>query len=374
LEDLDSALASDSSSIDRKREALRVEYDYLAYTGESVPFTVTDKMLTMLMDQPCSVSRKNLWNLFYRAEEQEASKRELQRRRAKHRMNNIEKITRDRLKDRFDGVLYDHRGVSVAGPPPVIIPSTGPSQVVKRQSLNMQYALNFGQNLLLDLSSSTNCTNVKSVRDLHRQINGLYSVNRMHHEPFNIHLSNFHRDSLAHAGLIDSSPSRDYLWNVSPDSLSTLFPSDRILYLCPHAKHVWTRYNHEDVIVMGAYGKGEKWVQSAVMKKYQVRTARLNTAPFFVNRTTPSFDLTQMMQIILDARDTDGDWLYAFRDLGGRRSPVEWKPKYHFMKSRIEEMEKEEEENRSPEELLTKFKDRVYVNQRAIFKTRAELT
>ena len=79
-------------------------------------------------------------------------------------------------------------------------------------------------------------------------------------------------------------------------------------------------------------------------------------------------------QIILDARDTDGDWLYAFRDLGGRRSPVEWKPKYQFMKSRIEKMEKEEEENRSPEELLTKFKDRVYVNQRAIFKTRAELT
>ena len=48
LEDLDSALASDSSSIDRKREALRVEYNYLAYTGESVPFTVTDKMLTMV--------------------------------------------------------------------------------------------------------------------------------------------------------------------------------------------------------------------------------------------------------------------------------------------------------------------------------------
>ena len=76
-------------------------------------------------------------------------------------------------------------------------------------------------------------------------------------------------------------------------------------------------------------------------------------------------------QIITDARDTNGDWLYAFRLLGGKLSPVEWKRKYHFM---IRHSKENDADNVTLEESLTRARERVYVHNRTIFKSFSNLT
>lgn len=70
------------------------------------------------------------------------------------------------------------------------------------------------------------------------------------------------------------------------------------------------------------------------------------------------------MQIITDARDTEGDWLYAFRFLGGRGSPVDWRREYHFMKGHSIE----KEEDLSLEERFALARAKVYVHNRTILK------
>ena len=47
LEQLDDVMASDETE-EFKRKALKIEYDYLSYTGEPVPTVVTEKMTQLV--------------------------------------------------------------------------------------------------------------------------------------------------------------------------------------------------------------------------------------------------------------------------------------------------------------------------------------
>ena len=287
--------ADDAESHDRKRDALKIEYDFLLYTGEPVPSIVTDKMTQTLLEQPSADTRKKLWARFAANEEDKSIMDEVLKRRAAHRMKRIEKITRARLKDEYDGTLYDEHGVSVAGPPQCIVPKMDPTYVMKRQNLNFHYAMEFGQTLVLDLSLSADCVRRGSIRDMVKQVNALCRANRTLYEPFNIHICNFSEHSSAHGSLLEGTLSSGFSWNVSSQCFTSQFPKERILYLSPFAKNVWTKYRHDDVIVMGAYGKGESPDHSATVKKHKWRTARLNPPPYFVNRRPPNFHLESVI-------------------------------------------------------------------------------
>ena len=61
---------------------------------------------------------------------------------------------------------------------------------------------------------------------------------------------------LAHRGLLEDNNTADYLWDVSSDSYTSTFPKERLLVLTPDSKDEWKEYKHDDVLVLGAYGRG----------------------------------------------------------------------------------------------------------------------
>lgn len=213
------------------------------------------------------------------------SRKEILKRRAAHRMRNIARITKERLRDEYEGVLYDERGVSVAGPPQVIIPKVDPSHVIRRQNHNLRFALDFGQSLVLDMGPSEK-SNPQSFGEMQGQCKALYSENRTHSEPFNIHLCNASKDSPAHRPLLESASTSSHLWNASSECFTSLFPKERILYLTPESKNAWTKYKHDDVIVLSSHGRGNM----ALIKKHKLRSARLDLSTYFVNRQSPNLE------------------------------------------------------------------------------------
>ena len=54
----------------------------------------------------------------------------------------------------------------------------------------------------------------------------------------------------------------DYLWNVTPECVTRVFPKERLVYLSPDSPNVLTEYSHEDVYILGAL------IDKRIPKKY----------------------------------------------------------------------------------------------------------
>jgi len=241
IEELNEILGSDANS-DKKDRALEIEYEFLVYTGEPVPKVITPKMRELLVNVTSSEARKQCWADFYEEEDIESRRQAASKRRVANKMKRIETVTRERLKEkgsRFQGVLYDEHGVSVAGPPPVIIPKVDKVGVVRRHNHNLKFASQFGQPIVLDMGYSTYSTKFSSIQSMQRQVIGLYTANRAHYEPFSVYLRNVSPASLAHRGLLEDNNTADYLWDVSSDSYTSTFPKERLLVLTPDSKDEW---------------------------------------------------------------------------------------------------------------------------------------
>merc|ERR1719383_167135 len=51
---------TEKSTVEAKKAALKMEYDYFAYMGNSVPQVITDEMYEKLMETECGESRRSL--------------------------------------------------------------------------------------------------------------------------------------------------------------------------------------------------------------------------------------------------------------------------------------------------------------------------
>lgn len=123
------------------------------------------------------------------------------------------------------------------------------------------------------------------------------------------------------------------MWNVTSDCFTQVFPKDRLVYLSPDAPNVLTEYSHDDIYILGAL------IDKRIPKKYTfqkaqrlgVRSARLDLDSFLelTRQKLPYLAFSDVFNVMVDARDTDGNWIFAFKNLiTGRKRILRYRDEF----------------------------------------------
>ena len=156
----------------------------------------------------------------------------------------------------------------------------------KFQRLNHTYALDFGQPIVFDLKQDYRMSDGEASSFV-QQMRGVYAANRTMWEPFQLHLCGYDPGLPGMRDLVESEQSRHYLWNVTEDCFSRLFPRERLVYLSPDAPELASEWRHDDVYVIGGVvdksDRGGKMTLSKI-KSLGIRSQRFDIDRYFKKR------------------------------------------------------------------------------------------
>lgn len=115
-------------------------------------------------------------------------------------------------------------------------------------------AIQFGQKLVVDCGFDSAMNNRENV-NCAKQLMMLFSENRNHVEPFDLHFCNIVKDKLMIQSLHKHIVTMYEKWfplNLHEQSYMDLFPKQNLVYLTPHCRNEITEYDHEAVYIIGA--------------------------------------------------------------------------------------------------------------------------
>lgn len=87
-----------------------------------------------------------------------------------------------------------------------------------------------------------------------KQMTLVFGDNRLHKEPFNIHLCNVNNDSEFLKQLKKNIPCMEEPWfpmNIHTESYLDIFPREKLVYLTPHCRNELTRFDPDAIYIIG---------------------------------------------------------------------------------------------------------------------------
>lgn len=374
LDDLESILnkPTSRSSLDEKKKALKMEYDYFMYVGFSVPRVITDDMYDKLLETECGESRRRLWESFSRRESVGDLGLVMKRRMAQFRMSRMMEKVKEVEKENFDGNIYNEIGKNKMGAPHNILHRINSNYVKMRYNPRVVHGVQFGQNMVFDLGLPFSMDR-PAERRFNTHMKSVYNRNRTLWDPFNIFMCNYDPNNQALKRLVEDNACESYLWNVTQKCFSEIFPREKIVYLSPKSENVLTKFNHDDIYVIGATGDSGASLCHIKVKELGIRSARLNVDPYFMRSSQNNFDVKEIFRIMLDARDTNSNWLYSLRHLSSpKMRVVRWRGRYEHLQSFEDEDTKNQVAIQGMAEEYMESNDQVFINERSISKPRHE--
>jgi len=311
--------------------ATSIEYEMVKRNGHPVPIHLSQKMKKSIirLDRETPWARLAIYERFRDEEilEDALTLMRLERQESLH-LKTVEMVKK--MHPNLDTIsLKDAIGHHVLGPKLELDSGFSESRVEEISKGNQSHGLGFGQNFVIDLDLPYEMV-AKEKRSLHSQIGEVYRVNRWLWEPFNIHLCGYKSDNLVMKDLVTSID--NYVWNVTPECFTRVFPKEQLVYLSPDSPHVLTEYSHDDIYILGAL------IDKRIPKKYTydkaqrlgIRSARLDMKFFeFTRQKPPYFAFSDVFNVMVDARDTNGNWFYAFQNLiTGRKKILRWRDEF----------------------------------------------
>jgi len=322
VEELQEILNKNKDEVEEElwKNAIKIEYEFLRYEKQQAPAFMSDEMWGRVFDEATQADRRRLFKHLWTKETKNKKKVRKQFEAAKARS---EKLSLElQTTESTDGSVMAY----------FLNKRISDTYMKKSQEYNFDYAFRFGQPLIFDLAQEHKMNNAESSSFV-RQMRQIYSDNRAQWEPFHIHLCNYDPELPGLKELAEGEQSAGYLWEVTKDCFTQRFPLERLVYLSPDAPEVASEWRHDDVYIVGGVvdkGGGDKMTLSKI-KKMGIRSQRFDIDRYFTKKKTPAMTLDQVFACLLDARDTDGNWLYSYRHFPKRM--VTWRPQFSCMQN-----------------------------------------
>ncbi|GAB0088435.1 Mitochondrial ribonuclease P protein 1 homolog [Sergentomyia squamirostris] len=171
-------------------------------------------------------------------------------------------------------------------------------------------AMQFAPKVVLDCSYEEHMNRAES-SNCAKQLMLTFAENRVADNPFDLHFCNVDLDAPAAKALHKHIPRMldpDFPMNIHSKSYLDLFPHDRLVYLTPHCRNEMTRYNPDDVYIIGAMvdKRNAEPLSLAKAKRQQIRMAKLPLDKYLQwgASSGKSLTLNQMINILLTIKDT----------------------------------------------------------------------
>lgn len=113
--------------------------------------------------------------------------------------------------------------------------------------------MTYGQSTVIDCSYEEHMVS-REILNAAKQMTFVFGDNRIHREPFNLHLCNVDLNGQFMKQLRRNIPSIDEPWfplNIHCKSYLEIFPKEKLVYLTPHCREELTTYDHDAVYIVG---------------------------------------------------------------------------------------------------------------------------
>lgn len=110
-----------------------------------------------------------------------------------------------------------------------------------------------GQKVVIDCSYEEHMVFRETINAA-KQMTFVFGDNRLHKDPFDIHLCNVKYDGDFMGQLRRNIPSLDEPWfplNIHSQSYLDLFPKEKLVYLTPHCRAELTEFDHDAIYIVG---------------------------------------------------------------------------------------------------------------------------
>lgn len=185
-------------------------------------------------------------------------------------------------------------------------------------------AMQFGQKLIIDCGFHGNMNRKENINTA-KQLTLLFSDNRYHIDPFDLHLCNLQKDNDLHDALYKFMPTMydpEFPLNIYENSYLDVFPKNKLVYLTPHCRQEMTEFDHDALYIIG--GIVDK-VNNEPLSLAKAKEEGIRMAKFPLDRylswgagAGKSLTLNQVISILLDVKHT-GDWQHALRHVPKRK-------------------------------------------------------
>lgn len=185
-------------------------------------------------------------------------------------------------------------------------------------------AMTHGQKVVIDCSYEEHMVFRETINAA-KQMTFVFGDNRLHKDPFDIHLCNVKYDGDFMGQLRRNIPSLDEPWfplNIHSQSYLDLFPKEKLVYLTPHCRAELTEFDHDAIYIVGCMvdKMNNEPLSLAKAKRDGLKMAKLPLDRYleWAPGSKKNLNINHMIPILLDLK-LFGDWTYALRHIPRRK-------------------------------------------------------
>ncbi|CAH2989270.1 unnamed protein product [Chilo suppressalis] len=211
-------------------------------------------------------------------------------------------------------------------------------------------AILHGQKVVIDCSYEEHMVYRETVNAA-KQMTFVFADNKIHKDPFDIHLCNVNDKGEFMKHLRKNIPPIDESWfplNIHSQSYLDLFPKNKLVYLTPHCREELTTFDYDNIYIIGCMVDkiNNEPLSLAKAKKDGIKMAKLPLDRYleWAPGSKKNLNINHMVPILADLRLTK-DWEFALRHI----------PRRKLMETKIMAMQKKHKNLKLKEEVIRKL-------------------
>ncbi|XP_049777847.1 mitochondrial ribonuclease P protein 1 homolog [Schistocerca cancellata] len=322
------SITNGNPDLEKKLKILNLEIDVLRQEGAQVPENVNTEQWKELLSMPTRSKRLKYLKYLWKIEMKELSRLKKKQMRQQERLKGLEHAGQEETAHIQYGLGKNTLFLRVYD-----------TTINRFYNSRLLTAMMFGQKLVMDCSYDSQMVK-REAQNCAKQLMMAFAENRLHDDPFDLHLCNINRESVTMQELhkfINPLYEDHFPLNLTENSYLDLFPKDKIVYLTPHCREELINYDHEAVYVIGAVVDKSSLgpVSLAKAKREGVKMAKLPLDRYLTwgAGSGKSLTLNQMIQILLEIK-TSGDWGKALSFVPRRKLAMAAERETAFLKGR----------------------------------------
>jgi ribonuclease P protein 1 len=311
------AIANGDKELEHKLKVLVLEVDVLRQEGKLVPEEsfLKDNHWKELLKLPSYTSRRRYLEFLFKIEKKKENKMIKKQKKKEERGEKPEKKKEETFEEFVSQYDLAHNSIFLR------FYETTINQFYNNRLIQ---AMQFGQKLVVDCGYDNSMTDREN-KNCAKQLTFLFSENRSHDDPFDLHYCNINPNSILMQSLHKHIGTVNEPWfplHLHESSYLDKFPKEQLVYLTPHCREEMLEYDHDAIYIIGAIVDkvNTEPLSLAKAKREKIRMAKLPLDRYlhWGSGSGKSLTINQVISILLDVKTT-GDWKYALRHVPRRK-------------------------------------------------------
>lgn len=345
IENIIDGICNGDQELEKKLRIIMLEVEVMRQDGRCAPNSLNTRQWQQLLDLSSRHQRSRYLTYLFKTEKAKENDKAKKEARRKEYENLKPVVNKEFADDLIYGITEQTLFIRIRD-----------QSINNFDNYRALQAMMHGQSIVLDCSYEENMV-WRELINAAKQTTFVFGDNRIHKNPFNIHMCNVNLTGGFMDQLRRNIPSIEDPWfpiNIHTESYLNVFPKEKLVYLTPHCRQELTHFDHDAVYIVGCMVDkvNNEPLSLAKSKKDGLKMAKLPLDRYleWAPGSKKNLNINHMIPILLDLKLT-GDWEYSLRHI----------PRRKLMETKILAMQKKIKNNPMlKREILQNFKSVPY--------------